>query len=386
MLSLHPQRLKLMAFKLDIRSVKDPKVADIYLYGDISSWGEVQPANISKQFAELEKKYSKCVLHINSNGGQITEGIAIHSVLCNTTMELEIIVDGIAASMAAILVQVPKAKRLMSKYSKMMMHVPSGYASGTSEDMRQYAQMMDDFEVTLREIVSDRTGLDDEAVKAKWFDGKDHWLTPQQALDAKLIDQIVDGMVKSEPKNLTEPIAIFNFYEEQISNYNHTDMDFTKLLAKLGLAATSTEDQALEFVSNVVAENANLKTEVSNLKTETVNLKAQAKQALELEIKNLLDAAITSKKITEDQRAAYNALFEKDYENTRAVLDSLKAYQPLTKVPGVDDAVEGIPEARKDWSFTDWQRQDGKGLEKLKASNPEAYKILYKNSFGSEPK
>jgi len=374
-----------MAFKIDIRAARDPKVVDVYLYGDISSWGDLQPANISKQFTELEKKYTSARLHINSNGGQITEGIAIHSVLSNTTMELEIIVDGIAASMAAILVQVPKAKRHMSKYSKMMLHGPSGYASGTSEDLRQYAQMMDDFEVTLIQIVCDRTGMDNTSVKSKWFDGKDHWLSPQQALDAKLIDAIVEGQVTREAKNSLDPAFIYNFYQEQISNLNYTEMDFTKIIALLGLAATSTEQQVMDFVGNLVAENTTLQTQLTGLQTEVDGLKAQVTATRKAEITGMISAAITAKKITEAQRPMYESLAGKDFDNTKAILDAAQPYQPLTKVPGQQDDSPVIPVDRAGWTFTDWQAKDGKGLQDLKDNHKEEYKALYTKSFGKEP-
>jgi ATP-dependent Clp endopeptidase proteolytic subunit ClpP len=376
-----------MAFKLIIRDAKETGAVDVYLYGNISQWSdEVSPSKVAQQIKDLEKKYTKCIIHINSNGGEVFQGIAIHKILSDTNMELEICVDGVAASMAAVLVQVPNAKRVMGKYSKMMLHSPSGYVSGNSEEMRQYAQMMDDFETTLVNIIADRCGFDSKEVRNKWFDKKDHWLTAQQALDEGLIDEIVDGIVTTKaPKNLIDSMAIYNFYEEQISHQNNNEMDFTKLLAKLGLAANSTEDQALDFVSNVVAENQTLKTKLTGLESEVRTLKDQAEAARKADIKNLIDTAVAAKKITEDQRPVYQALFEKDFDNAKAVLDSIPAYKPLTAVPSPDAAIPGIPEDRKDWTFTDWQKKDGKGLTAMKTTNVEAFKALYKKSFDKEP-
>jgi hypothetical protein len=314
----------------------------------------------------------------------VTEGIAIHKILSDTSMSLEIHIDGVAASMAAVLIQVPKAVRVMGKYSKMMLHSPSGYAAGNSEELRQYAQMMDDFETTLVDIISDRCGFDSEDVKKKWFDKKDHWLTAQQALDEKLIDKIVDGLVTKSPKDMTDPVAIYNFYEEQISNLENT-MDYKNIIAKLGLKADSTEAEIMDFVGNLSAENATLKTQLSGLQAKVTGLEQAAADAIKQQITDMISAAITSKKITEAQRATYQALAEKDFDNTKAILDSLTAYKPLTGVPIGTEPLQGIPEDRKSWTFTDWQRQDGKGLQDLKASHPETFKVLYKNSFGKEP-
>lgn len=370
-----------MEFKLNIVNAKDPKIVDVYLYGDIGPWNDdASPSKMAQLFNDLEKKHTTCRLHINSAGGQVTEGIAIHNILSNTSMKLEIYVDGIAASMAAVLVQVPGAKRYMSKYSKMMLHVPSGYAHGNSENLRQYAQMMDDFEQTLIDIICDRTGLETESVKAKWFDLKDHWLSPKDALTEKLIDGIVDGPVRKEPKNVGDPIAIYNFYQEQIQNDN--TMDYSKLIAKLGLGADSSEDQVMDFVANLMQENGTYKTRITELEGKVTTLETAAADARKAQVKDLIDAAVAAKKITEAQRPMYESLFAADFDNTKGVLDAIQPYQPLTGVPGQDTAV--IPEDRKNWSYTDWQKKDGKGLQNLKDKHPEEYQALYTKSFGQK--
>lgn len=375
-----------MAFRLNIRDAKDPGTIEIYLYGDITRWNDdIAPSKVAQQIKDLEKKYTRCIVHINSNGGEVAEGIAIHKILSDTSMQLEIHVDGVAASMAAVLLQVPNATRVMSKYSKMMLHSPSGFINGSSEDLRQYAQMMDDFETTLIDIIADRCGFDSSEVKSKWFDNKDHWLNAQQALDEKLIDKIVDGMVtRMAPVDLMDPVAIFNFYDGEISKLENT-MDYKSIISKLGLKAESTEAEILDFVGNLNAENANLKAQISGLQVKVEGLEQAAANARKQQITDMVDQAVTAKKITEAQRASYTALAEKDFDNTKVILDSLSPYKPLTEIADPTLPSDGISEDRKSWSFTDWQKKDGKGLQELKASNADAYKALYKKSFGKEP-
>jgi ATP-dependent protease ClpP protease subunit len=345
---------------------EDPATTDIYLYGDIASSGAIQAGLIARDFKNLEKRYSKCRVHINSTGGQITEGIAIHNIFINTSMELEFYVDGIAASMAAILIQVPNAKRYMGKYTKIMFHSPTGQAEGKSEDFRRYAQMLDDLEKSIIQIICDRTGFDDCTIKSKWFDNKDHWFSPQEALNEKIIDGIVDGNIKTGPKNIWDPIAIFNYYQEQLATTSPLKIDIEKLIQILGMASNSSEDRVISCIENLIALNVNLRKSLYNLQNEVYQHKKQL-------LNTYINSAIASNKIPEYMRLTYERLAAKDFETTIALLISL---QPNFSV---------ISEERRNWTFNDWQKKDGKGLQDLKDNHALEYKTLYRRSFRKEP-
>jgi ATP-dependent Clp protease protease subunit len=73
-------------------------------------------------------------LRINSPGGYVSDGIAIHTMLSNHPAEVTASVDGIAAS-AASLILMAADKIVMPKNSFLLIHKPATMAWGTDEDL-----------------------------------------------------------------------------------------------------------------------------------------------------------------------------------------------------------------------------------------------------------
>lgn len=365
------------------------KKASIFLYDDIYSWSDSSSSKIASAINDCETKgVKKLDVYVNSNGGSVSEGIAIFRNFERCSMEVTIHVDGIAASMAACLVQTPGAKRKMAKHAKLMMHRVSGFAKGNPDEVKEAIKVWEDFENSLINIIAENTGMKDADVKAKWFDGVDHWINATDALALKLIDEIEEGKVKKSPSNISNPIEVYNFYQSEINqtiNSNTEEMDLTKLINSLGLQAGSTEDQVMAAVTNAMAENKRLKGEVTSKDQRITELENAEKEANKIKVKTLIDNAITAKKFTEEQRESYTALAEANYDHAKKAIDAMAAYNPLSKVPGGDGSDPVIPENRKDWNFSKWQKEDGKGLENIMKNHVEVYKALYKKQFGREP-
>ena len=369
-----------------INAKKGTDTVDIRLYGIISEWTDVNGRRLADEVSQYEGKYKKCNIYLNSNGGSVIEGIALFNILKRTKMEISIFVDGVAASMAFVLLQLPNAKRYMSKYTRIMAHRVSGGAYGNIDDLRTAADMMEGFEDDLINIISTRVGLSDEEVKAKWFDGKNYWFKPEEALENKLIDGIVDGNLSKDPENLNDVRDVINFYSEQITNYNQNfdTMDLTNIINSLGMPAGS--DMAavenkiagtMKKVTDLQKENGDLKNEVAGYKTQIEN---QQKQA----VKDLVDGAIASKKITEAQREVYTKLATNDFESTKTAIEAMAAPQSLDNFTGGAGGNSPIAEDRKNWTFQDWQKKDGKGLQNLKEKHPEVYDNLRNTAFPKE--
>ena len=93
---------------------------------------------------QFEIKYESTInlyiyLHINSNGGYITDALAAIDYIKKSKIPIISIIDGYAAS-AATLLSILCYKRQMSNYFSMLIHQLSGYSWGT------YEQMNDDHE------------------------------------------------------------------------------------------------------------------------------------------------------------------------------------------------------------------------------------------------
>lgn len=352
---------------LIINAAKGSDTVDLLLYGIIAQWSDANGQQFANLLPQLEKKYKNLRIFVNTDGGSVIEGIAIFNALKRSSLNISFYVDGVAASMGGVLLQLPNAKRYMAKHTRLMLHNVSGMVAGTAQKLRDYADMIDSFEVDLVEIVAERTGKDAETVRSTWFNQKDNWLTPEQALEAGLIDGIVDGKVKAGPDNVTNVQEVVNFYDTQIVNFNSksTDMDLITIINAVGMPANSTEDAVLaklgEMAGTIVSQKARIQ-----------ELEQAQEDAEKTAVKNLLDQAVVDKKITEGQRAEYEKLANADFKTTQSIINAMPKPKKLSNVP--EDAP--IPESRKDWTFQNWQKKDGKGLQNLREKHPEEFKKL----------
>ena len=64
---------------------QENKTADIYIYGDITSWpwieSDVSSYTLSKELQELDESIENINIYINSYGGEVGEGLAIYNAL-----------------------------------------------------------------------------------------------------------------------------------------------------------------------------------------------------------------------------------------------------------------------------------------------------------------
>ena len=118
--------------------------ADLYIFGDITSypWGEKDKDayGIIKELGSLTA--SNIRVHINSYGGDVSEGLAIYNTLKNSNMNITTVCDGFACSAASVIFMAGDA-RIMNEASLLMIHNASSYAYGTSESMRKQADDLD---------------------------------------------------------------------------------------------------------------------------------------------------------------------------------------------------------------------------------------------------
>ncbi len=351
--------------------------ASIKLYGIIGNWSDVNGNSVAEQIVNLEGQYKNLKIYLNSDGGGVIEGIAIFNILKRSTMNISIYVDGVAASMASVLLQLPNAKRYMARFTRTMVHRVSGSAAGSVEDLRSAADMMEGFEADLITIIAERTKKTVDEVKSAWFDGKDHWFTPDKALAAGLIDEVIDGKISQDANNINAVPELVNFYSEQISNFNSNNevMDLTNLINHLRLQAGADQAAIENAVKNIVTKADADAQKIKDLETKVEDYVKKEGEALVGKIKDMIDNAIKVKKITEKERPLYTNLAKADFDSTKSALDAIAAPQKIGTFIG-NEGTDPIPEDRKNWSFQDWQKNDGKGLENLRKDHSESFQNL----------
>jgi ATP-dependent Clp endopeptidase proteolytic subunit ClpP len=164
--------------------------AEVFIYGVIGSDWEPGDVTASTFVAELRKITAKAIdLHINSPGGLVFDGITIYSALLNHPADVDVTVDGIAAS-AASFVAMAGDTVAIEKPAKMMIHDASGLVIGNAADMQEMADLLDELSDTLAGIYADRAG----GKVTTWRDAmrKETWYSAHQAVEAGLADRVAN--------------------------------------------------------------------------------------------------------------------------------------------------------------------------------------------------
>ena len=141
-------------------------------------------------FLEREDPDKDINLYIHSPGGVISAGLAIHDTMQLIRCDVSTISVGMTASMGTVLLTAgTKGKRYALPNSTIHMHQPMGGAQGQASDVEIAAREILRLQDKLRTILSDNTGQAYDKI-AQDTD-RDYYLTPEQALDYGIIDEIL---------------------------------------------------------------------------------------------------------------------------------------------------------------------------------------------------
>ena len=140
-------------------------------------------------FLEYENPEKDITLYINSPGGYVSAGLAIYDTMLHVRPNIATICIGSCASMAAVLLAAgTKGKRYALPHSRIMLHQPSGAATGQSTDIQITAKEIVRTKETLAEIVAKHTGKSIDEVREKT--DRDFYMGPEDAKAFGVIDEI----------------------------------------------------------------------------------------------------------------------------------------------------------------------------------------------------
>ncbi len=144
-------------------------------------------------FLEAEDPEKDIQIYINSPGGSVTAGLAIYDTIQQVSPDVMTICYGLAASMGAFLLSGgAKGKRLALPNSRIMIHQPLGGAQGQAIEIEIQAKEILFLKDTLNELLSEHTGQPLEKISEDT--DRDHFLSPQEAVEYGLIDQVVSSI------------------------------------------------------------------------------------------------------------------------------------------------------------------------------------------------
>ena len=129
-------------------------------------------------------------LYINSPGGSISAGMAIHDTMQYIKCDVSTICVGLAASMGAFLLSSgAKGKRIALPNAEIMIHQPSAGTQGKVTDMESDVEHFLRIKQRLNKILAENTGKTPEQVKLD--SERDHWMTADEAQAYGLVDKVI---------------------------------------------------------------------------------------------------------------------------------------------------------------------------------------------------
>lgn len=146
---------------------------------------------------EAENPAKDISMYINSPGGVVTSGLSIYDTMQYIKPKVSTLVIGQAASMGSLLLTAGAAgMRFSLPNSRIMVHQPSGGYQGQATDIMIYAEETLKLKKRLNEIYVRHTGQKLKTVEAALE--RDNFMSPEDAKDWGLIDEIVTNREKGE--------------------------------------------------------------------------------------------------------------------------------------------------------------------------------------------
>lgn len=222
------------------------KKAHIYVFGDIYDYQgkdaeEYGMINLRSVVTVLNNNpdAEEITVHINSRGGDVTEGFAIYDALINSGKKIITSIEGKCCSIATV-IALAGSVRSMNKNSEFMIHNawadPYSMTGFNADDYEEMADFIREADDKLLALYVEKTGASEDDIREKM--GEETFLSSDEALALGFITEIY------------EPLQAVAFLPQKVSKPKTNKMSKIKSLAAKAIAAimalTGDEVQAAE--------------------------------------------------------------------------------------------------------------------------------------------
>jgi ATP-dependent Clp protease protease subunit len=142
-------------------------------------------------YLESENPKKEISFYINSPGGLVTSGLGIYDTMQYIKPPVSTLCIGQASSMGSFLLAAgEKGKRFSLPNSRIMVHQPSAGYEGQATDIEIHAKEIMALKDRLNKIYSKHTKKGESEIKKALE--RDNFMTPNEAKDFGLIDEVVE--------------------------------------------------------------------------------------------------------------------------------------------------------------------------------------------------
>lgn len=179
------QRFRVCERQFENREESDMNTLNLYgVIGD-----EFDGLDVPTVSRWLEDKEGDITVRINSGGGFVDQGLAIHNLLREHPGRVTVHIDAVAASIAG-LIAMAGDETIISSNGLFMLHNPWGAAMGDANEMRHNADVLDKMRDAMAQSYRRKTGLSYEEIVIMMDD--ETWLTADEAKRWGFCDTVTD--------------------------------------------------------------------------------------------------------------------------------------------------------------------------------------------------
>lgn len=358
--------------------VKEKDKAVLTMYGYVGGY-YLDYRNVAAALEDITRsKIQQVDVHLHTNGGSVFDGNLIYNFIASFKGNIDIYIDGIAASMGAVIIMAANRVHI-AENGFIMIHNATGDVSGNAKQLVEAAKLLRSIERNFVVKLADKTGKTLEEIQSTYFDGNDHWIDADDAIKLGL----VTSKFTAKNGNLTftksdavkQGLAgIFDKYTATLQIEPKPDLNMKRVNMKLKLDENATEEAAVSAIEAIEQRAVAAEQELSLLKQKEAEAK-KAKAAL------LVSDAIKEQRIGATAKSEWLKMFEDNFEQAEKVLKSVE------RRTTAKDVVESDNDQDADLLKMTWDEADKAGRTvEMKQKYPDVYKEKYKATFGKEPK
>lgn len=191
--------------KSELALAREGKVGKISIIGDIGwDWFGMSYKGFRQELDRLGK-INLIELDITSNGGIVTDGVAMMNALVEKDVPVHVYVNGIAASIATVIAMAGD-RIFIPDNSLFFLHKPLNMVVGNADEMRKMADDLDKFETAIVNSYQRHFKGTDEEIQALMT--ADTWMTASEVAD-KFSNVTVIESGEQEAAAHGDPLEIF---------------------------------------------------------------------------------------------------------------------------------------------------------------------------------
>ncbi|MDF7813617.1 ATP-dependent Clp protease proteolytic subunit [Hymenobacter sp. YC55] len=355
------------------------------LFEQIEMW---HAAQLDTFLSELEASGARtATIRINSPGGSWMAGQKMRGYILASKLKVTTVNEGLVGS-AATLPFAAGAVRQCQAHAKFMMHQVSGNVSGQVKDLKKALASQEALNRSTAEmyvVASTKTVEEWEQMMEA-----ETWIGAEEAHQMEFCTEVLPAKPGQVAADASMAAAdVHQYYMSLLPQQDEMKLDEVKnALATAGikLADNATEADVLAAIAKLKNEakqpdapaaKAEDEIEIGKLKKQLKELEDARKGDQAQRIEEVVNSAVSAGKITAAQKPAYTALLGVDFTNTAKILGEMPGRQSVAhRVNGQAASSVAVTEARNDWDFDKWSKEDEKGLLAIKRNDPDKYQNL----------